>query len=46
MQWWFYMATPFAFSLLIVRVLQNLWRDLGDFRAGRPFHLHANIFGD
>jgi TRAP-type C4-dicarboxylate transport system permease small subunit len=46
MQWWFYMATPFAWSLLIVRVLQNFWRDLGDFRTGRPFNLNTNIFGD
>jgi hypothetical protein len=40
------MATPFAWSLLIVRVLQNFWRDLGDFRTGRPFNLNTNIFGD
>ena len=46
MQWWFYLATPIAWSLLIVRVLQNLWHDLGDFRAGRPFNLQTNIFGD
>lgn len=46
MQWWFYMATPIAWSLLIVRVLQNFWGDLGDFRAGRPFNLTTNIFGD
>jgi hypothetical protein len=39
-------ATPLAFSLLIVRTLQNLWRDLGDFRAGRPFNLQVSIFGD
>ncbi len=46
MQWWFYMATPFAWGLLVIRVLQNLWSDCRDFRAGRPFNLHANIFGD
>ena len=46
MQWWFYLATPLAFSLLIVRVLQNFRRDLSCFRAGRPFNLQANIFGD
>jgi len=46
MQWWFYLATPFAWSLLVIRVLQNLWSDCGDFRAGRPFNLNANIFGD
>lgn len=46
MQWWFYLATPLAFSLLILRVLQNFWHDLLCFRAGRPFNLQANIFGD
>lgn len=46
MQWWFYLATPLAFSLLIVRVLQNFVSDLASFRAGQPFNLHANIFGD
>ncbi|MEQ9608832.1 MAG: TRAP transporter small permease [Kiloniellaceae bacterium] len=46
MQWWFYLATPLAWSLLVFRVMQNLWSDYADFRAGRPFNLHANIFGD
>jgi len=46
MQWWFYMATPFAWSLLILRVLQNFSRDLAKFRVGQPFDLHSNIFGD
>lgn len=46
MQWWFYLATPLAFSLLVVRVLQNFWHDFASFRAGRPFNLNANIFGD
>lgn len=46
MQWWFYLATPFAWSLLVIRVLQNFVRDLRTFRSGRPFSLQANIFGD
>lgn len=46
MQWWFYLATPFAWSLLVIRVLQNFWHDLRLFRRGEPFNLKANIFGD
>ena len=46
MQWWFYMATPFAFSVLIVRVLQNFARDLKAFRSGEEFRLKTSIFGD
>lgn len=46
MQWWFYLATPLAFSLLIVRVLQNLAEDVAAFRAGRPFKLQTSILGD
>lgn len=46
MQWWFYLATPLAFCLLILRVLQNLRHDFASFRAGRPFNLQINIFGD
>lgn len=39
MQWWFYLATPFAWSLLIVRALQNLIDDWRVFRSGEPFDL-------
>jgi TRAP-type C4-dicarboxylate transport system permease small subunit len=46
MQWWFYMATPFAWSLLAIRVLQNFYADLSVFRSGAPFNLYTNIFGD
>lgn len=46
MQWWFYIATPFAFSLLIVRVLQNAWSDWRTFRAKEPFRIQTNIFGE
>ncbi|WP_026185951.1 TRAP transporter small permease [Thioalkalivibrio thiocyanodenitrificans] len=37
MQWWFYLATPLAWSLIIVRALQNLYEDWRTFRTGRPF---------
>jgi len=46
MQWWFYLATPFAWSVLVIRVLQNFYSDLCVFRSGAPFKLNANIFGD
>ncbi|MEO3428294.1 TRAP transporter small permease subunit [Pelagibius sp. CAU 1746] len=46
MQWWFYMATPFAWSVLVIRVLQNFHHDLTLFRRGEPFHLKTSIFGD
>lgn len=37
MQWWFYLATPLAWALLIVRVLQNLYADWRRFQNGEPF---------
>jgi len=46
MQWWFYVATPLAFALLIVRVLQNIYKDISDFRSGRPLQVQTGIFGD
>ena len=44
MQWWFYMATPVAWSLLLIRVLQNLVQDIRTFRAGEPLTTQANMF--
>lgn len=46
MQWWFYVATPFAFSLLILRVLQNVREDWLKYRAGEPFQIQTSVFGD
>lgn len=46
LQWWFYLATPVAFILLIIRVLQNTWRDIADYRSGNPLLIKTNIFGD
>ncbi|GAB4228191.1 MAG: hypothetical protein Kow0032_08210 [Methyloligellaceae bacterium] len=46
MQWWFYLATPLAFSLLIYRVVQNVLTDVAAFRKGEPLQVKANIFGD
>ncbi|MEH6471356.1 MAG: TRAP transporter small permease [Halopseudomonas sp.] len=46
MQWWFYLATPCAWALLLVRVVQNQVSDYQDFKAGRPLAVHAATFGD
>ncbi len=43
-QWWFYMATPLAWTLLLVRVLQNLRQDIRAYRAGRPLTTQAAMF--
>ena len=45
MQWWFYLATPFAWALLIVRVLQNLWDDIGRWRRREPFMVEIQTIG-
>ncbi len=42
MQWWFYMATPIGFGMIIYRVLQNLAEDIGRFRRGEPMPIKAN----
>ncbi len=41
LQWWFYMATPIGFSLVIYRVLRNLMEDVQRFRNGEPMLLKA-----
>ncbi len=46
LQWWFYLATPVAFTILIIRVLQNIQRDVADYRSGKPLQIKTNIFGD
>lgn len=45
MQWWFYLATPFAWALLIFRVLQNLWDDIGRYRRGDAFIVDIQAIG-
>ena len=45
-QWWFYLATPLAWSLLIVRVLQNLRDDIVNYRTGEPLFVSTSILGD
>ncbi|MGH1543401.1 MAG: TRAP transporter small permease [Arenicella sp.] len=46
MQWWFYLATPLAWSLLLFRVTQNLVVDVKSFRAGEPLITQAAMFSD
>jgi TRAP-type C4-dicarboxylate transport system permease small subunit len=45
MQWWFYLATPLAWAMLIVRVLQNLWDDIGRWRRRQPFLVDIQAIG-
>lgn len=46
MQWWFYMATPLAFVLIIFRVMQNLVEDVRRFKKREPFLIKAGLQGD
>ena len=41
---WFLLAVPIGFSLMIFRLLQCLWRDLCDLRAGNPVYDGARLF--
>lgn len=43
MQWWFYLATPLAWVMIIYRVLQNLYADWRRFRLREPFNLQPSI---
>ena len=36
MQWWFYLATPIGFALVIYRVMTNLIADIRRFRNNEP----------
>lgn len=41
---WFVIAVPFGFSLIILRTLQSMLRDISDFRAGRPPYRGERLF--
>lgn len=43
MEWWFYLATPLAWSLIIIRVLQNLVQDIRRYHHREPFILQASL---
>lgn len=34
--WYFYMSTPLGWALTIYRVTQNLFKDIRNYRNGRP----------
>ncbi len=41
---WFLIAVPFGFTLVMIRLAQSIWRDLGDLRAGRPVFAGRRLF--
>jgi len=43
MEWWFYLATPLAWSLIIIRVLQNAVIDVQRYKKREPFTLQASL---
>ena len=45
MQWWFYLATPIGWFLLMFRALQNLWADIGRYRRREPFLVDIQSIG-
>lgn len=45
MEWWFYLATPLAWFLIIVRAIQNMMEDIKRYRRGVPFILQSPLEG-
>lgn len=43
MEWWFYLATPLAWSLIMLRVIQNLIEDYQRYKNKEPFILQAAL---
>ncbi|USH05357.1 TRAP transporter small permease [Grimontia kaedaensis] len=43
MEWWFYLATPLAWGLIVIRVLQNLAQDIKQYQRKEPFVLQASL---
>lgn len=41
---WFLLAVPIGFTLMIIRLVQSLVRDVADFRAGRKPYEGARLF--
>ncbi|WP_170357982.1 TRAP transporter small permease [Ruegeria arenilitoris] len=46
MQWWFLLAAPLSFFLMVGRVFQNLADDLRNFKTGEPLIKQAVIGAD
>ena len=43
LQWWFYLATPLAWSMLIIRVIQNLLEDIKSFIKREPLPIQNAV---
>jgi TRAP-type C4-dicarboxylate transport system permease small subunit len=43
-QVWFLMAVPLGFSVMMVRLVQSMVRDIGDLRYGRPVFTGRKLF--
>ncbi|WP_454441329.1 TRAP transporter small permease [Vibrio bathopelagicus] len=43
MQWWFYMATPVGWTLIIYRVIQNFYQDYRRYRNNEPLILQTSL---
>ena len=41
---WFLIAVPFGFSIMLVRLGQSIWRDIGDLLSGRPHFTGRKLF--
>lgn len=41
---WFLIAVPLGFSMMMVRLVQSIIRDIGDLRAGRPVFTGNRLF--
>ncbi len=46
MQWWFLLAVPISFTMLVARVLENYLTDLANYRSGDILIKQAVIGGD
>ena len=42
-QWWFYLATPVGWSLLCLRVVQNMIEDFADIRSGEALKVRGEM---
>ena len=41
---WFLLAVPFGFAIMLLRLGQSIWRDIGDLRTGRPHFAGRRLF--
>ncbi len=41
---WFLIAVPFGFTLIALRLVQSITRDIADLRAGRPVYTGKQLF--